>query len=98
MSDDYKPKILISNDDGITAEGIIAITTQVTLYFIYLLSFNNVTQINKLFNSGKYDVRVSSPATQQSAKSQSVTLFGEIIAEKYQLPPPLEQIPAWKVK
>eukprot|EP00002_Diphylleia_rotans_P009720 TRINITY_DN20075_c0_g1_i1.p1 TRINITY_DN20075_c0_g1~~TRINITY_DN20075_c0_g1_i1.p1 ORF type:complete len:291 (+),score=62.79 TRINITY_DN20075_c0_g1_i1:48-920(+) len=62
-------RVMISNDDGIFANGLVALVTA-------------------LQKTGKYDIRVVAPSTNQSAKSHSVTYVWGTYAQEYRFQEP----------
>eukprot|EP01097_Dermamoeba_algensis_P007865 TRINITY_DN5075_c0_g1_i1.p1 TRINITY_DN5075_c0_g1~~TRINITY_DN5075_c0_g1_i1.p1 ORF type:complete len:297 (+),score=63.05 TRINITY_DN5075_c0_g1_i1:77-967(+) len=81
MSESKKVRVLITNDDGIMAEGMLAL-------------------VRVLWNTGRFDLRVACPATEQSGVSQSITLHRPIYASLYHLDkdPLLKDILAYQVE
>mmetsp|Transcript_3615 Transcript_3615/g.9870 ORF Transcript_3615/g.9870 Transcript_3615/m.9870 type:complete len:301 (+) Transcript_3615:81-983(+) len=73
-------RILVSNDDGIMGEGMLALV-----------------RVFGVEHADRYDVKVSCPAEEQSAKGHSITLYSLLEAERYVLPEPLADIEAYKV-
>lgn len=71
-------RVLISNDDGISAPGLLGL----------------VEQLLRVAGSASLDLRVCAPAREQSAKSHSVSLLDVVRVSRYVLPAPMQDVEA----
>ncbi len=72
-------RVLLTNDDGITAPGLIAMITHVPFLISDFRSLKLIVSFfllgDQLLKRGVYDLRVAAPSKQQSGVSHSITLW-----------------------
>jgi 5'/3'-nucleotidase len=73
MSSSSKFRVLVSNDDGIGAPGIVEL-------------------VRALRSLNSFDIRVSSPSVEQSARSHAITIHESLTAHAYKLPGALSDV------
>ncbi len=102
-SGNNKKRILVSNDDGIDAPGVLSIVEEVPFFvplnldLLWKYIFNSLNLAAQLARHDKYDIVVVCPSEQQSAQSHAITLYKPLWAEPYSFHSDLAHIPAFMV-